>query len=101
MNVQMLAKLRAQGVYLVPSVPNTTHVSHETDQNYSLFKSDFYRNLTKLTEFCYARNETLTMTDLPMIVFGAQEGQHEYHAGLVDAFQRGFNRKKIRSPGVW
>ena len=33
LNVEMLADLRLQGLYLVPGVPNTTHVTQETDQN--------------------------------------------------------------------
>jgi hypothetical protein len=35
LNVQMLANLRLHGgLYLVPGVPNMTHKTQETDQNY-------------------------------------------------------------------
>jgi hypothetical protein len=39
MNMELLAELRCLGVYLFPGVQNTTHVTQETYQNYSLFKS--------------------------------------------------------------
>ena len=38
-NSSMLAKLRIRGFYLIPGVPNTTHVTQATDRNYSMFKS--------------------------------------------------------------
>jgi hypothetical protein len=37
-NVEMLADLRLQGLYLIPGVPNTTAKTQETDQNYGLYK---------------------------------------------------------------
>ena len=40
-NIEILAYIRALGVYCVPGVPNTTNVSQEIDQSYSLFKSIF------------------------------------------------------------
>ena len=33
-NAEMLAKLRIQGFYLIPGIPNTTHVTQATDTNY-------------------------------------------------------------------
>jgi len=94
MNIQMLLKLRACGVYLIPGVLNTTYVSQGMDLNYSLFRSDFYQNLAKLTKFCYAHNDILTMMNVPTLVFGATEGYHDNNAGLVDAFQKGYNKEK-------
>ena len=49
LNVKLLAKLQTEGFYLYPCVPNTTHVSQETDISYGLFKSKFRANLEKLT----------------------------------------------------
>lgn len=50
MNVDMLAELRLKGVYVIPGVPNTTHVTQETDQNYGLFKSTYCTNLRLLAQ---------------------------------------------------
>ena len=50
MNVKLVAnKLRARGIYLYPSVPDTTAVSQETDQLSGLLKAIFCKNLEKLT----------------------------------------------------
>ena len=49
LNLQMLAKLRVRGFYLIAGVPNTTHVTQATDRNYGWFKSIYRNNLTKLT----------------------------------------------------
>ena len=48
-NVGMLANLRAKGFYLYPGVPNTTAITHETDQSFGEFKNSFRRILKKLT----------------------------------------------------
>ena len=50
MNVDMLAKLRLQGLYLIPGVPNTTGQTQETDQNYGPFKSLFRANIRALSQ---------------------------------------------------
>ncbi len=44
-NVAMLAGLRVRGLYMIPSVPNTTHVTQEADQLYGGFKSLYRMNL--------------------------------------------------------
>ena len=49
-NLEMLAYMRAVGVYCYPGVPNTTHVSQETDQSYGIFKSVFRENLEILSQ---------------------------------------------------
>ena len=38
-NSIILAQLIIRGFYLIPGVPNTTHVTQATDKNYGLFKS--------------------------------------------------------------
>jgi hypothetical protein len=37
--VEMLARLRRIGIYVKPGLPNTTHITQPTDQNYGMFKS--------------------------------------------------------------
>jgi hypothetical protein len=70
MNVEMLASLRLQGLYLVPGVPNTTGKTQETDQNYGPFKSGFRANIRTLTQARFDKTMTITVTDLPLLVFG-------------------------------
>ena len=36
--LEMLARLRIKGIYLKAGVPNTTHITQLTEQNYSMFK---------------------------------------------------------------
>ena len=49
MNIKLIAKLRASGIYLYPSVPNTTAVLQETNQSYGLFKSQIRKTLQQVT----------------------------------------------------
>ena len=72
-NLEMLAYMRAVGVYCYPGVPNTTHVSQETDQNYGVFKSVFRDNLEILSQARFDINGTLQITDLPLLVFGGTD----------------------------
>jgi hypothetical protein len=51
LNLEMLAELQCRGVYLFAGVPNTTHATQETDQNYGLFKSQLQMNIKRLTSF--------------------------------------------------
>jgi len=48
LDMKLLADLRARGVYLFNGVQNTTQITQETDQNFSLFKSCVRRNEQKL-----------------------------------------------------
>jgi hypothetical protein len=72
LNVEMLADLRLQGLYIVPGVPNTTAKTQETDQNYGLYKSIVRGNLRKLSQSRFDAKLTLHITDLPLIVFGGK-----------------------------
>ena len=72
-NLEMLAYMHAVGVYCYPGVPNTTHVSQETDQNYGVFKSVFRENLEILSQARFDLSETLQITDLPLLVFGGKD----------------------------
>jgi hypothetical protein len=66
----MLAHLRLHGLYLVPGVPNTTHHTQETDQNYGIFKSSFRDNLRRLSQCRFDNGLTLQVCDLPLLIFG-------------------------------
>jgi hypothetical protein len=70
MNVEMLARLRVQGLYLVPGVPNTTSVTQETDQNYGPFKGTYRGNIRTLSQARFDSGKVLHVTDLPLLVFG-------------------------------
>lgn len=110
LNLEMLAQLRCKGVYLYPGVPNTTHATQETDQNYSLFKSQLRTNVKRLTSYLANKyREQLTLhesnpgaypypktlpslskSDYPRLVGGC-EGEVK----LLPAFQNAFNREHI------
>ena len=72
MNLDMLASLRVQGLYLVPGVPNSTSTTQETDQNYGPFKSCFRKNIRNLSQARFECELPVTVTDLPLLVFGGK-----------------------------
>ena len=81
-----MANLRVLGVYCAPSVPNTTHVPQEIDQNYGLHKSIFCDNIHVLAQQRFQENDVLRITDLPLIVFGGEEEGLTLHDAFSDAF---------------
>ena len=70
LNIEMLAKMKLLGFYLLPGVPNTTHITQATDQNYGRFKSVYRQNLAKLTEHQQLTKKTIQPMDIPLLVFG-------------------------------
>jgi len=76
----MLAYMRRIGAYFYPGVPNTAHVSQETDQNYGLFKSNLCSNLDILLQARFNIQKTLLISDLPLLVFG---GKDEGYTGSI------------------
>ncbi len=50
MNLYLLARLQQLGFVMYPCIPNTTHVSQETDQWYGAFKTQFTINLDTIVE---------------------------------------------------
>jgi len=92
MNVDMLASLRSQGVYLAPGVPNATHVTQETDQNHGLFKSVYRSNLRRLVEARQAKGSTLSVSDLPLLVFGGYD--YITKVSLPSAFEKAFSTQR-------
>lgn len=72
---ELLAKLRVKGVYIILGVPNSTHVTQVTDQNFGLFKSEYRANLQDLTEYCSeeklkGRSKSVRNAHIPYIFFG-------------------------------
>ena len=93
MNVEMLAALQLQGLYLVPGVPNTTGKTQETDQNYAFYKTSFRDNLRQLTQHRYDKKLTLQVGDLlPLLVFGGKCPRTGVQ--LRDAFTDAFSVEK-------
>ena len=92
-NETMLAKLRIRGFYLIPGVPNTTHVTQATDRNYGMFKTVYRNNLVKLTDYIASKKSnkaTIQPTDIPMLIFGG--GPEDLC--LDDAFEAAFGYDK-------
>ena len=99
-NLQLLASLRARGIYVVAGVPNTTHVTQPTDQNYGYFKSIYRRNLKTLVEFRRSRNDKVRVSDIPLLVFGKSSNRRLNDAvELEHAFDRAFGVERSRE--VW
>ena len=88
-NLEMLVYMRTVGVYCYPGVPNTTHVSQETDQNYGIFKSVFRENLEILSQARFDQRETLQITDLPLLVFGGRDTST--NVDIRDSFSSAFS----------
>ena len=68
--MKLLASLRAHGFYVVVGVPNTTHVTQPTDQNYGYFKLCTVGISKRLVEFCRARKNKGQQSDFPLLIFG-------------------------------
>ena len=90
LNSDMLARLRVRGFYLIPGVPNTTHVTQATDKNYGVFKSVYRKNLMKLTKYRVNKNKTIQPTDIPLLIFG----EDPQVIGLESAFEQAFSYEK-------
>ncbi len=69
----LLNKCWFRGVYIYPSLPNSTSMQHETDINfYGPFKGVAMRNLAKIAMTCYAKEITMSLgtSTFGMIVYG-------------------------------
>ena len=94
----LLSFLAAKGFHLLPGVPNTTHVTQPTDQNYRCFKSMYCSNLEKLVHYCGSRNKTVCQPDIPLLVFGKRAGWNKtLEPSFV--FNKAFSME--RSQAVW
>ena len=90
-NIEMLARLRLLGCYLILSVPNTTQLYQETNQGHGIFKSKYRINLRKLATYRFALSKTLNISDLALIVFVETVSED---CILVNAFQLAFSVAK-------
>jgi hypothetical protein len=61
MNLQLLASLKFLGIILYHCVPNTMHVTQETDQLYGPFKTQFLKNLDLIIEARLDNNKSLLL----------------------------------------
>jgi phage terminase large subunit-like protein len=99
-NMDLLAKLKMLGFILYPCVPNTTHVTQETDQNYGPFKTQFSVNLELIVAARLEADVSLSLgpkfVGLPL--FGGIDPDTGCHIE-VGAFEEGFKPK--RCLGAW
>ncbi len=61
LSLKLLAKLRMLGFVLYPCVPNTTHVTQETDQNYGPFKTQFLSNFDLIIDARLLKKKSLSL----------------------------------------
>ena len=98
MNLNLLAKLCRLGFILYPCVPNTTHVTQETDQLYGAFKTQFLKNLDLMVDARLSADVSLSLQ--PKLVGLPMFGGIDHDTGFnveVSAFEQGFSREKC----VW
>jgi hypothetical protein len=60
-NINLLVRLKMLGFVLYPGVPNTTHVTQETDRNYGPFKTQFVSNLDTMVSERIAARKSLSL----------------------------------------
>ncbi len=94
-NMDLLAKLRMLGFVLYSCVPNTTHVTQETDRNYGPFKTQFNVNLELIVAAQLEADVSLSLgpkfVGLPL--FGGINSDTKRHVE-VGAFEEGFKPKR-------
>ena len=87
----LLTRPKLMGFIVYPCVPNTTHVSQETDQCYGPFKTQFLKNLEQDVEGRLDNKKSLsltpTMVGLPL--FGGIDRDTGINV-VTDAFQKAF-----------
>ncbi len=86
--------MRLLGFILYPCVPNTTHVTQETDQNYGPFKTQFLKNLDLIVDERLLKKKTLSLqpklVGLPL--FGGVDPETNLQLEL-GTFQKGFTQE--------
>ena len=94
MNGDLTSRLQNLGFYLFPGLPNSTHVTQDTDQLYGPFKSNFQKNLERLySNRLSAENRetrTLQKADLGLLIFGGKDTVTNTD-GYIDAFAKTFD----------
>ena len=91
MNLNLLTKLRLMGFVLYPCVPNTTHVTQETDQNYGPFKTQFLSNLDLIVDKRLTAKKSLSLQQkfVGLPLFGGVNCDTQFDVE-VGAFQKAF-----------
>jgi hypothetical protein len=94
-NLKLLARLRLLGIYLYPCVPNTTHVTQETDQCYGPFKTQFISNLELIVDGKLDENKSLSVTPsmVGLPLFGGVDSDTGVKVA-TGAFQHAFVRSR-------
>lgn len=92
-NTEMLAQLRRKGFYLIPDVPNTTHVTQETDISYGQFKLVSRDNLNTLTDHRINIKRTIQPTDIPLLILGCEDNGIKLKNAFEAAFGFETNKK--------
>ena len=95
LSFNLLSKLRLLGFILYPCVPNSTHVTQETDQNYGPFKTQFLSNLELIVDARLEKKKSLSLQPkfMGLPLFGGVNRETELQVDLR-AFQKGFARSK-------
>eukprot|EP00536_Pseudo-nitzschia_multiseries_P001111 jgi/Psemu1/180256/e_gw1.14.15.1 len=88
LNPKLLDFLSRKGFILLPGVPNTTHITQVTDQNFGIFKNAYRDNRKKLHASRSAEGKTVKMADLPSLVFGYREN---WTLKLRSAYEEAFS----------
>jgi hypothetical protein len=91
MNLNLLAKLRLLGFVLYPCVPNTTHVTQETDQNYGPIKTQFLSNLDLIVDKRLTTKKSLLLQQkfVGLPLFGGVDCETQFNVE-VGALQKAF-----------
>jgi len=95
MNLNLLAKLRLLGFVMYPCVPNTTHVTQETNQNYGPFKTQFLSNLDLIVDKRLMAKKSLSHQQefVGLSLFGGVDHDTQFNVE-VGAFQKAFVQSK-------
>jgi hypothetical protein len=102
-NTDLMAYLRCRGFYLIPGLPNSTHVTQEMELLIGALKSVFYQNLEKRTRGCLMQKHAVPsgaeITGL--LLFGGSllcnDPNENIDLQLINAFQVAGNKEKVRS----
>ena len=78
-------------------MPNTTHVTQETDQNYGPFKSAFRRNFDAIVQARIDRELSVSFPPhmVSLFVFGGRDPLSGATCP-TNAFEEGFSREKCK-----
>jgi len=93
MNLNLLARLTHLEFILYPCVPNTTHVTQETDQLYGPFKTQFLENLDLICNVRLQKNVSLSLQPkfMGLPLFGGIDTKTSCNIE-VSAFEQAFTK---------